>query len=290
MKNIITNFFKNKLAVTVVVLSVMFLFLIGYSVRRSKVSMVESSVGTILNPVQGVIYNINNKIKNTFVFIFSFSKVKAENEQLTKRNNELESKALAFDGLKSENEGLREALVFKNRNSIFKFVGCDIIYKSGGSFLDEFTINKGSKDGIKKRMVVITPKGLVGQVTSTASNWSIVQSLANENIAVGGANQNNSGIVKGYKDSNNNMLAKIYLLPQNADIKKDDVIFTSGDGAVYPKGIKIGYVLSVEEDKAKLTKTAVIQPYINYNKLDEVLVVIPTENTDEIIKYQGEIK
>jgi rod shape-determining protein MreC len=284
------KFFKNKLAVTVVVLSVLFLFLMGYTAKRKNVSIVEGSVGTILNPVQGVIYNFNNKIKDSFSFVINFSKVKEENEQLTKRNNELESKALAFDGLKSENDRLREALDFKDKNSIFNYKGCDILNRSGGGFLDEFTINKGSKDGIKKGMVVITPKGLIGQVTSTASNWSIVQSLANENIAVGGANQNNSGIVKGYKDSNNNMLAKIYLLPQNADIKKDDVIFTSGDGGVYPKGIKIGYVLSVEEDKAKLTKTALIQPYINYNKLDEVYVVIPTENTDEITKYQGEIK
>ena len=270
------NFFKNKLAVTVVVLSVVFLLLIGYNAQRKNVSVVEGSVGTILNPVQGVIYNISEKVKGSFSFLFNFSKVKVENKELTKRNNELESKALAFDGLQSENNELREMLDFKN--------------KSGGSFLDEFTINKGSKDGIKKRMIVITPKGLVGQVISTANNWSIVQSLANENIAVGGANQNNSGIVKGYKDSNNNMLAKMYLLPQNADIKKGDVIFTSGDGAVYPKGIKIGYVLSWEDDMAKLTKTALIQPYINYNKLDEVLVVIPTENTDEIIKYQGELK
>ena len=284
------NFFKNKLAVTVVVLSVVFLLLIGYNAQRKNVSVVEGSVGTILNPVQGVIYNISEKVKGSFSFLFNFSKVKVENKELTKRNNELESKALAFDGLQSENNELREMLDFKNRNSIFKYVGCDIIAKSGGSFLDEFTINKGSKDGIKKRMIVITPKGLVGQVISTANNWSIVQSLANENIAVGGANQNNSGIVKGYKDSNNNMLAKMYLLPQNADIKKGDVIFTSGDGAVYPKGIKIGYVLSWEDDMAKLTKTALIQPYINYNKLDEVLVVIPTENTDEIIKYQGELK
>lgn len=284
------KFFKNKLAVTVIVLSVMFLFLIGYTMDRKSVSTVEGTVGTILNPIQGVIYKVNDKIKNSFTFIFSFSKVKAENEQLNKRNDELESKALAFDGLQKENDGLREMLDFRDRNSTFKYVGCDIINKGGGSFLDEFTINKGSKDGITKRMIVITPKGLVGQVTYTAKNWSIVQSLANENIAVGGANQNNSGIVKGYKDSDSNMLAKIYLLPQNAEIKKGDVIFTSGDGAVYPKGVKIGSVLSVEEDKAKLTKTALIQPYINYNKLDEVLVVIPTENIDEIIKYQGEIK
>jgi len=282
------NFFKNKLAVTLVILSVMLLFLMAYSVQRKSVSFIEGSVGAILNPVQGAIYNVNNKIKDSVIFIFSFSKVKAENDQLTKTNDELESKALAFDSLQSENDQYREMLDFKNRNSMFKYIGCDITGMTGGSYLNEFEIDKGSKDGIQKRMVVITPKGLVGQVSSTGDNWSIVQSLANANITVGGSCENNFGIIKGYTDSNNNTLAKLSLLPENCNIKNGDVVLTSGDGGIFPKGIPIGYVIGVQDDKANLTKTALTQLYINYNQLQEVLVVIPTGNINEM--YQGVIQ
>lgn len=275
--------FKNKLAVAVVVLSVSFLAIIGYSVKRERASAVEGGIGSIINPIQGMLYKLNANIKEYGGFIFSFSEVKKENEELRQKNNELENKILEYDALKTQNNELRDMLNFKDEHLDYKYIGCNIIGKSGGSFLDLFIINRGSKDGIQKRMVVITSKGVIGQVTDVGSNWAEVQSLANENIAIGAATTSNEGIIKGYRDSNNNLLAKLYNLPLEADIKKDDVVVTSGAGGIYPKGIRIGYVIEVQEDKVKLTKNAIIQPYINYNKLEEVFVVVPKDTRE--IKY-----
>ncbi len=89
-----------------------------------------------------------------------------------------------YKSLKDENERLRKMLNFKNQHSEFNYVGADIIGKSGGNYLDEFTINKGSNDGISKGMVAITNEGLVGQVIATGGSWAKVQSLSNENLAV----------------------------------------------------------------------------------------------------------
>ncbi|SQC02645.1 rod shape-determining protein MreC [Clostridium tetanomorphum] len=70
------NFFKNKLAVTIVVLSVAFLTLIGYSIKRDKVSFVENGIGVTINSAGGVFYNINSKVKGFIEFFSSFSEVK----------------------------------------------------------------------------------------------------------------------------------------------------------------------------------------------------------------------
>lgn len=280
------GFFKNKLTVTIIVLSVTFLMLIGYSVKREKVSFAESGVGGTLNTVQGGLYNSGSGVKDFLGFILNFNVIREENDKLKARNNELESKALEYDALKSENERLREMLNFKNQNYQYNYVGCDIIGKSGGSFLDEFTINKGKNDGIERQMVVVTSQGLVGQVTSVANSWAIVQTLSNENIAVSGIVQSTResvGIIKGYRDSDNTQLAKIYYLPLDSKIKENDVILTSGLGGLYPKGIRIGYVIGIEEDKGKVMKNAIIKPYIDLNKLEEVFVVIPKNKID--IKY-----
>ncbi|NMA57785.1 rod shape-determining protein MreC, partial [Clostridium cochlearium] len=141
--------------------------------------------------------------------------------------------------------------------------------------------NKGLKDGIEKQMIAVTNQGLVGQVISVGRNWAVVQTLSNENMAVSAIVQStreNMGVVKGFKDSNNNQLAKLYYLPLESKIKKNDVILTSGlDGGLYPKGIKIGYVIDIEEDKGKVMKNAVIQPYVNFSKLEEVFIVVPKE-------------
>lgn len=279
------SFFKNKLAVTIVVLSISFLVLIGYSIKREKVSVVESGTGAGINFVEKFVYNTSYSVKNSLGFIFNFSEVKKEDEELRKRNSELESKAIDYDSLKAENERLRQMLNFKNQQLQYDCIGCDIIGKSGGNFLDGFRINKGSKDGIANSMIVVTSDGLVGQVTSTADNWAIVQTLANENIAVGAlvkSTRENNGIIKGYRGDQNSMLAKLYYLPLDSKIKNGDIILTSGIGGIYPKGIKIGHVISVEEDKGKIMKTAIVQPYVDFDKLEEVFVVVPN-NKSKII-------
>jgi len=284
------KFLRNKLAVAVIVLSVTFLITIGYSVKRDKVSFVEGGIGSVLNPIQGFIYNVNGKIKGSIGFVTSFSDVKKENEELRKKNDDLEKKLLDYDVLKEQNKTLTEMFSLKNPEDDYKKIGCNITHKSGGSFFDEFVIDRGSKDGIQKKMVVISSKGIIGQVTQTASNWAVVQSLANPNIAISagkpdlGDVKGYTGILKGYKDSNNNLLAKLTLLPLDADVKKGDVIVTSAYGGVYPKGYRIGEVIDVDSDSVNLMKYAIIQPYVNYNKLDEVFVVIPKVISPEI-KY-----
>lgn len=280
------TFFKNKLAVTIIVLSVSFLILISYSVKREKVSVVENGVGSIFNVMQYGVNKTGGTIKDSLSFIFNFTKVKSENDALKQENDKLQNELVEYNSALSENQTLRDDLNFKNQRSEYNYVGCNVIGKSGGNYLDGFIIDKGQNDNIKKGMVVITSKGLVGQVTSTASNWSIIQSISNENIAVSGmvesANDIN-GIIKGYKDENNNLLAKLYYLPLDSNIKQGDAIVTSGFGNLYPKGIRIGEVTAIEEDQGKIMENAIIKPYVDFNTLQQVLVVIPKDIRD--IKY-----
>ncbi|WP_291584232.1 rod shape-determining protein MreC [Clostridium sp. UBA6640] len=283
--------FKNKLAVIVILLSVCFLFLIGYSVQREKMSFVENGVGYTLDSIQSVVYNIGNKVKNSFSFITNINNIKEENEKLKEENIELSQKSTENEILISENERLRNMLNFTNSKSEYKYVGADIRGLSGGNFLDGFVINRGSKDGIEKGMVAITAEGLVGQVTSVGSNRSIVQSFCNENIAVAGhvlSTKESDGIVKGYRGNDEKFLAEITRLSIGSKIKEGDTILTSNLGLVYPKGIKIGTVLEVKEDKVAVMKSAIIKPTVDFNTLEEVLIVVPTDTNDIIpeVKYR----
>ncbi len=280
------KFVKNKLAVLIIALSVTFLSLIGYSVNRQRMSFVENGVGVTINSVQGIFYNGFYKIRSSFKFITNFSEVKVANEELRKANSELQGKALEYDALKQESERLKKMLKFTEQRDEYQYIGANIIGVSGNNFLEGFIINKGENKGIKKRMIAMTGEGLVGQVTSVGNNWSIVQCLSNENIAVAALVQNtrdNNGIVKGYKDENNKLLAEIHRLSLDSGIKVGDVIVTSGLGGIYPPGIRIGSVLSVHEDKGEVMKSAIIQPYVDFTKIEEVFIVVPKE--DREIKY-----
>lgn len=282
------KFFKNKLAVTIIVLSVAFLGLIIYTINSDKKDMVSGGIGNVVSPVQKVVYKINDKIKSGVSFILNFSEVKTENDMLTKRNIELENKLLEYEKLEKENERLRQVLDFKNSRDSYDYLGCNIIGYSGGSITQGYIIDRGQNDGLQKGMVVIAAEGLVGQVTTVDSNWAIVQSLTNENIAVSVTDNNSrdsSGILRGYSEGKKESLTKVTNLPLDSEIKAGDVILTSGLGAVYPKDIRVGEVISVETDEVKVMKSAIVKPYVNFNKLEEVFAIIPKEKRE--IRYDN---
>ena len=279
---------KNKLAATVIVLSVAFLGIIIYTINNDQKNAISSGVGSAINPLQKVVYSINNKIKGSLDFLLNFSKIKQENEELTKENIELQNKLLEYDTLKEENDRLREVLNFKNSKDNYSYVGTNIIGYSGESFSNGYIIDKGENDGILKGMVVISDKGLVGQVTSTGSNWAIVESLLNENIAVSvmvNSTRETTGILEGYVTRSNSGLTKVTNLPLDSEIKEGDVIVTSGLGQIYPKEIRIGEVISVESDEIKSMKTAIVKPYVDFDKLEDLFIIIPNETRE--VKYNN---
>ncbi len=277
---------RNKLAVTIIVLSVSFLGLIVYSAKRENRSIIESGAGSTLNPVQSILYSGTNRIKETLDFFLNFSEVKAQNKELINQNAELENQLSSYANLKEENDRLRQVLNFEQERNNYNYIACNIKGYSGGNFLDGYIVDKGKKDNVQKGMIVIGAEGLVGQVTSVDDSTCIIQSLLNENISVGVMVQRTNdvtGYIKGFKDKQNGNLAKVYDLPMDSDVKEGDVITTSGVGMLYPKDIRIGEVVSVEEDNIRVMKNAVVKPYVDFNKLQELFIVSPKDTKE--IKY-----
>lgn len=276
--------FKNKLAVTIFLLSVAFCGMIIYSLQ-SDANGISSSVSTVVSPLQKIVYNINSRVKETVDFFLNFSEVKLENEELKEKNTKLANELIEYESLKDEVERLREALNFTESKNNYNYVGVNIIGYSGSSLSDGYIIDKGSNDGIAKNMVVVSSKGLVGKVTKVSSNFAIVQSILNENIAVAVMDQQTReavGVLQGLSDKKDNNMPVVYNLPINSDVKEGDIIITSGLGKIYPKEIPVGTVVSVEEDNVKVMKSAVVEPFVNFNELEELFVVIPNSNIDEI--------
>ena len=198
---------------------------------------------------------------------------------------ELENELIEYESLKDEVERLREALNFTESRSNYNYVGVNIIGYSGSSLSDGYIIDKGSNDGIAKNMVVVSSKGLVGKVTKVSSNFAIVQSILNENIAVAVMDQQTreaTGMLQGLSDKKDKNMTVVYNLPIDSDVKEGDIFITSGLGKIYPKEIPVGTVVSVQEDNVKVMKSAVVEPFVKFNELEELFVVIPNSNIDEI--------
>ena len=254
---------KTKLTtIIIIIMSVTFLCLIGYFANREKMSFVENGVGDI--------------ISNSFEFITNISNVKKENEQLRATNNELQTKSILNNTLIRQNKNMESMRKFSNKTAKYNYIGAGVTGLNNNSFSDGYIINIGEDKGIKKGIVAMTGDGLVGKILSVGSNQSIVQCLFNQDIAVAASVEgvkSTDGIVKGYQNENEKFLAKIQGLSLNSNIKKGNVIITSGLGGIYPGGITIGKVLSVQEDKSKIIKNAIINPSVDFTKIEEVFIV-----------------
>lgn len=279
---------KNKLAVTVIVLSVTFLGIIVYSFKSPDKGVIDSAAGTALNPIQKIAYTVNSSLKNFVDLCLNFGTVKEENKNLSAENAQLKNELLKYSNLKEENENLRKVLNFQQENNNYDYVATNIIGYSGGNMLDGYIVDKGSNSGIETGMVVIAADGLVGQVTSVGTNWSIVKTILNENIAVAvkiNDTKENTGILKGHRIGTNDAVAKVENIPLGSTVKEGDTIVTSGLGMIYPKGLMVGKVKSVEEDKVNVMKIATIEPSVDFNKLEDLFIVVPKDKR-EGIKYE----
>mgnify|MGYP000471073751 FL=1 len=216
--------FKNKLAVTIVVLSVAFLGIITFSIKSNS-TIISSGVGGVISPLQKIVHVVNKKVKESFEFFINFSNVKKENEELSAKNAELENKLVEYDRMKEENTRLREIFNYAQANTNYDYLGCNIIGYSGGNISNGYIIDKGLNHGVEKDMVVITSVGLVGKVTKASSNFSIVQTILNENIAVAAmveSTNETTGILQGINDNKNKNLTQLSNIPMDSAIKEGE--------------------------------------------------------------------
>lgn len=141
----------------------------------------------------------------------------------------------------------------------------------------EITIDRGTADGVEASMAVIGPKGIVGRVIgSPAAHAARVQLIIDRNAAAGALVERtrDGGLIVG--TAGQPPLA-LEMVSQLADIKVGDLVVSSGIDGIYPKGYAIGWIETLEKGKESgrgLYWTVSVRPAIDFNSLEEVLVVL----------------
>ncbi|MGM0471352.1 MAG: rod shape-determining protein MreC [Bacillota bacterium] len=223
----------------------------------------------------GGISTVSEKISTAVTTLTNYRQVQQENKKLRQQVAKLEWKIQQLTEVTKENERLRRLLNFKRRQS-FEVVGAKVIGKSAGNWSRLVTINRGRKDGLDSKMLVVTYGGnLVGRIKKVTTHHAQVLLLNDPNFTISGlvANRDSReiGIVKGTLAQRG--LLEMQRLPWNAEVEIDDRVLTSGLSKTYPKGIKIGHITKVEPDDYGLTRLALVEPAVDLNTFEEVLVI-----------------
>ncbi|HYE81265.1 MAG TPA: rod shape-determining protein MreC [Clostridia bacterium] len=266
---------RNKLFISVIIISILLIVLITFTSQgRTRPTFVEGLFGRIITPVQRVFYSSGEFFKNTFRSLYELRNLKAENEALTAEIEQLKEQNRQLIQMALENSRLRGLLEFKGANSQFDYIGASVTGRDPGNWYDVYTINKGSKDGIAVNDAVIVSHGyLVGKVIEVGTSYSKIMAIIDErsSVSIIVNRTRDMGIVSGDSDSD-----VIAIMELEADIVKGDDIITS-EYSTLPKGLYIGKVKSVEKQERKLQKMVVIEPSVDFKRLEEVFVVKPKE-------------
>ncbi|MFZ5596912.1 MAG: rod shape-determining protein MreC [Bacillota bacterium] len=262
------------------VLIIFIIVLMNYTrFGRAGVSPVESALRDVVAPVQGLSINLGHRLRGLVSFPFSLVNAAKENQLMKERIGELEGRIYQDEELRSENERLKRLLDFKTvvaPQAGFNTVTAAVVGRDPGNWFGMITINKGSRNGLKPDMAVINDQGLVGRITSVNTYTAEVLLITDFRSGVSALIQDSRspGIVEGTAGYPGKV--RMVHIPIETEVTPGQVVLTSGFGSMYPKGIPIGRIQELGRDSSGLFNTAEVIPFVDFNRLEEVMVITGT--------------
>ncbi|HCA04448.1 MAG TPA: rod shape-determining protein MreC [Ruminococcaceae bacterium] len=205
----------------------------------------------------------------------SSEEIKAELERLESENAELRNQLSDYLETKRENERLKKLLDIKKDNPSYKMTPANVIKRDVNDDFYSFTLDEGTSRGISVNNPVITENGLVGWVCQADASTCKVKTILSPDTKAGAADKQSgdNGIINGSAALCEKNKTSMTTLAENNKIKKGDMIVTSGDGGVYPGGLLIGEVESVEFNSYDASRYAVIKPYEDVRYITSAAVI-----------------
>lgn len=234
------------------------------------VNGIEQVFISITSPVQLAVTRTMRFTQNVWNTYFMSVLAVKENSELKKQLGKAIEIKDRYAELKLENSRLKKFVNFVEQAPA-KYIAAQIVAQDPSPWFKTIMIDKGLKNGLSKGNPVLVSEGIVGQIIKAAKNYSKVLLITDRNSAVDALVQNSRvrGIVKG---GNENNCFFVYAL-RKEEVKKGEIIVSSGLDQVFPKGFKIGKVLKVTKIHSKLFQDIHIEPSVDFDKIEEVLVL-----------------
>ena len=224
----------------------------------------------IMRPLQAASESAVSWIKNFRDNYDTLTGFRSENERLRKRIQSLEIERQRLLEAEATNRQLKALLDFRSRIPAGAITG-SIIANSANSWFQSCMIDKGSSEGVRKGMAVVTPLGVVGQVVGVTPHAAKVLLLTDPNSGIDVLVQRtrSRGIVSGSLDSG----TVLKYVKRSEDIQEGDRLITSGIDGVFPKGMMVGTVIKVRKQHIGLFQFIEVLPAVQTERIENVLVV-----------------
>lgn len=269
--------YKMKTKHLITMMTILCLGLIVFSLSSNfSFAPVRNALGYVIIPFQNGINQVGDWMTEQKNGFQSMKKLAKENEKLKDQVDELTAKNNNLSQQQEEVERLRALYELDQEYSEYEKIGAQVIGKDSGNWYDTFIINRGTEDGVEVDMNVIADGGLVGIVTNTGKDWATVRSIIDDssNVSASVTSISQNCIVTGdLQMMDEGKIRFIQLTDKENQVQEGDKVVTSSVSSKFLKGILIGYVSEVEDDANNLTKTGTIIPAVDFENIQEVLVI-----------------
>jgi rod shape-determining protein MreC len=261
-----------KIVIVLLLLGVLMLAIGGY---------LQPVIKTALNPVVKVQEWFYDRYQGIRVMLNASSDLvmlQQKNSELEQENATLRSQIVAYQQQVTEVEILSALLDFARAQPQNEYQAAAVIGQDPSPFLQYVIINRGSDDGLRRGMPVVSNEGLVGRIDAVTANAARVQLINDADSAINVSIQpsDDTGILVGGLNGE----ISIEKIPQNAQIQPGDTVLTSGMGGAYPANILIGTISGVQEQPSDLFQTATVQPFVDFSQLEILLVIKNFQSID----------
>lgn len=272
------KFLYGGLAVLCVILIVLSFKFSGYFTG------IKTAIGDIIAPMQNGVNNVGKYISDRMDLFSSKEDLLAENKALKEKLDALSYDNKILAGEISELENYRELWKLDQKYPDYPKVAARVIARDGNNWFNVFTIDKGKKDGVDVDMNVISGNGLVGIVAEAGDHYAKVRAIIDDKSNVSSMVEKNGEtcMVKGNMESIYNGYIDIEMISNTADIAEGDEIVTSHVSDKFLQGLSVGYVTQITKGDSSLTKSAHLTPTVDFDKLENVLVITQLKDSTEV--------
>jgi rod shape-determining protein MreC len=246
------------------------------------VGLVILALGGYFNPVSNRVSRLaitaQTWLSNRYMAIVDFLTVPRDVTSLRQRNTELEAEVarlqtqvIELQQQVTETSILSALVDFARANPQHSYKAAAVIGRDLSPFLRYVMINIGSNEGIVRGMPVVTDKGLVGRVDAVVAEAARVQLITDANSSVNVRMQASN--VEAILDGSITGDLSLDMIPQDSTLQVGDVVLTSGLGGLYPPNLLVGQVVSVRKLESELFQQAAIQPNVEFDQLQFVLII-----------------
>jgi rod shape-determining protein MreC len=246
---------------------------------KSGVPVLEQVTFGLFAEVQRAASAFVGGVRHTWTGYVTLRGVKAENDTLKRELADVQVQLQEQRAIADRSQGLERLLELRSRLTM-QTTAAEIIAASATSDFRTVTIDKGTLQGLKADMGVMAPAGIVGRVVTPTARAAKVQLLVDRNAAAGALIERSraQGVALGSGEDR----LRLEYVAETSDVVVGDVVVTSGIDGIYPKGLTVGRVESI--DKNGTYRQITVRPSVDFSSLEEVLVILTPTPAKEAVQ------